>query len=114
MANQLPTAQLGTTGISVYPAWVRHRPLAPGAKPIGPRKQRTRSTTRVLDKGINFIDTAFDYMYAEEWIGQSLNGRYRDFALATKCGCTATRPEANNSDHLWTRGNPSSQYRCES
>ena len=104
MANQLPTAQLGATGISVTRL---------GFGTALWRPERTHWTAEaahslfnaVLDKGINFIDTAFDYMYAEEWIGQSLNGRYRDFALATKCGCTATRPEANNSDHLWTRGN---------
>ena len=29
--------------------------------------------------GHNFIDTAYDYQFAEEWIGRSLKPRYGEF-----------------------------------
>jgi len=40
-----------------------------------------------LDSGINFFDTAYDYVHSEEWIGKTITDRYEDFYLATKCGC---------------------------
>ena len=104
MDNGLPTRQLGETGIAVTrlgfgtALWRAERTYwtEPAAHAV---------YNAALDAGINFIDTAFDYVCAEEWIGSGLGGRYGEFALATKCGCTRTRPEQNNSDHLWTRAN---------
>lgn len=104
MSTRLPTATLGRTGIEVtrlgygtalWRADRSHWTEAAAAKLYN----------EVLDLGINFIDTAYDYVYAEEWISGSLADRYEEFRLATKCGCTDTRPEANSSDHLWTREN---------
>jgi aryl-alcohol dehydrogenase-like predicted oxidoreductase len=41
---------------------------------------------RVLDLGINLIDTAPAYMLSEERIGKLLKPRRKEFYLATKCG----------------------------
>ena len=71
----------------------------------GTIKQRTGSLNEVLEAGINFIDTAYDYVDAERRIGAFIGHRYGEFSLATKCGCTDTRPTENNSDHVWTRDN---------
>ncbi len=104
MTTQLPTAILGRTGIEVTR-------LGFGTALWSP--QRTHWTeesaanlyNEVLDQGINFIDTAYDYAFAEDWIGRNLSDRYKEFRLATKCGCTDTRPDNNSSDHVWTRDN---------
>ena len=42
----------------------------------------------VLDAGINFIDTAWDYGLSEEFIGKFISHRRSEYVLATKCGCT--------------------------
>jgi aryl-alcohol dehydrogenase-like predicted oxidoreductase len=42
---------------------------------------------RVLDRGINFIDTSPDYGESEEAIGRGIGHRRDEFLLATKCGC---------------------------
>jgi aryl-alcohol dehydrogenase-like predicted oxidoreductase len=60
----------------------------------------------VLDAGINFIDTAYDYGLSEEYIGKYLSHRRNEYFLATKCGCTVV--EAGDHDetpHVWTRDN---------
>ncbi len=41
---------------------------------------------RVLELGINLIDTAPAYMLSEERIGKLLKGRRKEFYLVTKCG----------------------------
>jgi len=51
---------------------------------------------RVLDAGINFIDTAPDYGVSEERIGRFIGSRRHEFYLATKCGCAYTQHE----DHI--------------
>ena len=102
--TSLPTTKLGNTGIEVTR-------LGFGAALHHPDKPYWNDQTAeplhhaVLDAGINFIDTAYDYVDSERRIGDFLAGRYGDFTLATKCGCTDTRPNDNNSDHLWTRDN---------
>ena len=92
MSDGLPTAILGRTGIEVTrlgfgtALWRpdRHHWTEQAASVL---------YNEVLDCGINFIDTAYDYMYAEDWIGRSLIDRYDEFRLATKCGCTDTQPD---------------------
>lgn len=51
---------------------------------------------RVLDAGINFLDTAPDYGAAEARIGEAISHRRSEFILATKCGCTPKQ----HDDHL--------------
>ena len=104
MPAELPTAILGRTGLEVTRLGFGTALWRPD-KPHWTEGQAKRLLNAVLDMGINFIDTAYDYVNAEEWIGRFLGTRYPEFHLATKCGCTDTRPTANNSDHVWTREN---------
>ncbi len=89
----LPTSTLGRTGIEVTR-------LGYGA---GHRKHMTEAQNqamirRVVDSGINFIDTANDYGNSEEMIGLALSGPQPGVTIATKCGCSP-------SGHIWTRDN---------
>ncbi len=59
-------------------------------------EQADRFLNRVLDIGINFIDTSPDYGISEKRIGQYISSRRSEFYLATKCGCAYTQHE----DHL--------------
>lgn len=67
-------------------------------------EQAGRMLNRVLDSGINFIDTANVYGRAEDYIGQFISQRRSEYYLATKCGCQLV----NMGDHdetprNWTR-----------
>ena len=104
MGNDLPTAELGQTGMRVSRLGFGTA-LWRSERPYWTEESAHAVYKAALDAGIDFIDTAFDYAFAEEWIGSGLGNRYGEFALATKCGCTNTRPTQNNSDHLWTREN---------
>ena len=60
----------------------------------------------VLDSGINFIDTAYDYGLSEEYIGRYISGRRSEYYLATKCGCTVVdKGDHDDTPHVWTREN---------
>jgi len=110
VTRALPTAVLGRTGLDVTR-------LSFGAMEIrGSRIWGGRAVTdqqaetilnAVLDEGINFIDTANDYGRSEEFIGKYISHRHNEFYLATKCGCTVVRRDANTDDtpHVWTRDN---------
>ena len=104
MDTTLPTATLGRTGLEVTrlgfgcALW---RPDRPDWTP----EQAQTVWGAALDAGINLFDTAYDYVFSEEWIGSTIQSRYDEFYLATKCGCTDTRPTSNSSDHEWTRDN---------
>ena len=59
---------------------------------------------RVLDVGINFIDTSPDYGASEERIGRFISSRRDEFYLATKCGCVFTQQEDHlELDHIWEK-----------
>ena len=65
-----------------------------------------RSLHAVLDAGINFIDTAYDYGRSEDYIGRFISGRRSEFYLATKCGCTVVDAgDHDETPHLWSREN---------
>lgn len=58
---------------------------------------------RVLDAGLNFIDTAPDYGQSEERIGRFISWRRKEFYLATKCGCVYTQHADHlDIDHVWS------------
>lgn len=60
----------------------------------------------VLDSGINFIDTAYDYGRSEELIGKFISDRRSEYYLATKCGCTVVdKGDHDETPHVWTREN---------
>ena len=59
---------------------------------------------RLLDAGVNLIDTAPDYGYSEQRIGKVVGHRRNEFYLATKCGCNIPRDDnADEPPHIWTR-----------
>lgn len=59
---------------------------------------------RVLDAGINFIDTAPDYGVAEARIGRFIGSRRAEYYLATKCGCAYVQhPDHIEIDHVWEK-----------
>jgi len=59
---------------------------------------------RVLDLGINFIDTAPDYGIAEERIGRFIGSRRDEFFLATKCGCRPVQHDDHlEINHVWNK-----------
>ena len=104
MGNELPTVNLGETGIMVSRLGFGSS-LWRSERDYWTEEAAHDVFNAALDAGINFIDSAFDYAFAEEWIGSGLAGRHAEFALATKCGCTDNMPTQNFSDHLWTRDN---------
>lgn len=60
----------------------------------------------VLDAGINFIDTSYDYGRSEEYIGKFISHRRHEYILATKCGCTfVNKGDFDETPHVWTREN---------
>ncbi|MBL9120693.1 MAG: aldo/keto reductase [Phycisphaerae bacterium] len=77
----------GTTGLSVSP-------VAFGSAPVGllasERESAGRLMNRLLDEGVNVVDTAAAYMGAEETIGATLGGRRDEFILVSKCGADST------------------------
>ncbi len=104
MSSPLPTAILGRTGLEVTRLGFGTSLVLP-EKPYWTEEAAAELYHQVLDLGMNFVDTAYDYIFAEEWLGRILRPRYDQFHLATKCGCTDSRPAQNASNHLWTRDN---------
>ena len=104
MSQRLPTAILGRTGIEVTRLGFGTALWRPD-RHHWTEEAASELYNEVLDHGINFIDTAYDYMFAEDWIGRNISDRYDEFHLATKCGCTDTQPDRNSSLHSWTGSN---------
>ncbi len=92
MAQLLPTAIMGRTGLEVTRLGygTAHRRSMTD-------KQSETIHNAVLDAGINFIDTSDDYGNAEELIGKYIAHRRSEFYLATKCGSSKS-----GSGHDWT------------
>ena len=104
MTTPLPTAILGRTGLEVTRLGFGTALYSPNKPPFTGGRADTLMNA-VLDSGINFIDTSYDYVNSEDQIGQYLSHRESEFYLATKCGCTDNWPDRNNSPHVWTREN---------
>src|SRR5499425_403939 len=63
---------------------------------------------KVLDSGINYIDTSIDYGLSEERIGRYISHRRAEYYLASKCGCLVGAPPARRGQrgaHVFTRDN---------
>ena len=101
-SQPLPKAVLGRTGLEVtrlgYGAAFRKRIS---------EEHADRLLNEVIDAGLNFLDTANDYLDSEVRIGRALSHRYGEIHLSTKCGCTERREphHVNGSIHEWTRDN---------
>lgn len=97
---------LGRTGLEVtilgYGAMEIRGPRVWGGRPIT-NDQAEVILNAVLDAGINFIDTSYDYGRSEEFIGRFLKDRRGEYYLATKCGCVMTDTgEKDEITHVWT------------
>ena len=105
----MQTRTLGRTGLEVtrlgYGAMeLRGRRIWEG-RPITSRQAGT-ILNAVLDGGINFIDTSYDYGLSEEFIGEFIAHRRDEYYLATKCGCTVVyKGPRDETPHVWTGAN---------
>ena len=111
MANvTIPKTKLGRTGLEVtklgYGAMEVRGTRIWGGRAVQDSEAES-ILNAVVDAGITFIDTANDYGKSEEYIGRYLSHRRSEFVLATKCGCTVVRKDANTDEtpHVWTRDN---------
>lgn len=97
--HSLPRRILGRTGLEVtqlgYGSMGLRGPRTWGVRVVSDA-DADRMLNRVLDAGVNFLDTAPDYGVSEERIGRFIGPRRNEFILATKCGCAYTQ----HSDHL--------------
>src|SRR3954447_16283840 len=59
---------------------------APKARAIS-ESDALRFINRVVDLGINYIDTSIDYGLSEQLIGKALQHRRAEIILASKCAC---------------------------
>lgn len=82
------TRQLGKTGMAVSRLGYGAMELAgaPRARDLS-EKDAVRLINSILDQGINYVDTSIDYGWSEKLIGIALQGRRKDYYLASKCGC---------------------------
>ena len=76
-----------------------------GAIPFEERDEPTAIAfiNRIVDSGINYIDTSIDYGRSERLIGESIAGRRSEYFLASKCGCVPGAPIG--TEHLHTAAN---------
>jgi aryl-alcohol dehydrogenase-like predicted oxidoreductase len=94
----METRRFGTTGLQVTTLGYGAMAL----RNVEP-EQADWLLNRLLDAGVNFIDTAPDYGHSEDMIGKFIANRRDEYFLATKCGCNVPReggPDAPN--HIWT------------
>ncbi len=80
---------------------------APRARDITEAQAET-ILNKVLDAGINYIDTSIDYGLSEERIGRYISHRRAEYYLASKCGCLVGAPPAPRGQrgaHVFTRDN---------
>jgi aryl-alcohol dehydrogenase-like predicted oxidoreductase len=101
--------QLGRTGLEVTALGYGAMELrgAPRARDITDAQAET-ILNKVLDAGINYIDTSIDYGLSEERIGRYISHRRSEYYLTSKCGCLVGAPPAprgQRNAHVFTRDN---------
>lgn len=101
----LPRRTLGRTGFEVtqlgYGSMGLRGPRTWGIRVVA-EEEADRFLNRILDCGINFIDTSPDYGLCEERIGRAIGSRRSEYVLATKCGCVYTQHDDHlEIDHHW-------------
>ena len=105
--NGIPTALFGRTRIEVTRLGFGAMELAGFHGPVRP-EDADALLHRVLDAGINFIDTSPDYGSSEELIGRGVAQRRDEFFLASKCGCPVSVPQETREGrpvHVFTPEN---------
>ena len=103
--HMLPKRTLGQTDLKVtqlgYGSMGLRGPRTWGVRVVDDAAAE-QFLNRVLDVGINLIDTSPDYGVSEERIGQFIASRRNEYVLATKCGCVYTQHEDHlEIDHQW-------------
>ena len=96
----------GTAGHD-FGLWSDGTTGAPRARDITEEQAET-ILNKVLDAGINYIDTSIDYGLSEERIGRYISHRRAEYYLASKCGCLVGAPPAprgQRGPHVFTRDN---------
>ena len=101
--------ELGRTGLQVTTLGYGAMELrgAPRARDITEEQAET-ILNKVLDAGVNYIDTSIDYGLSEERIGRYISHRRAEYYLASKCGCLVGAPPAPRGQrgaHVFTRDN---------
>ena len=100
--------ELGRTGLQVTTLGYGAMELrgAPRARDITEAQAET-ILNKVLDAGINYIDTSIDYGLSEERIGRYISHRRSEYYLASKCGCLVGAPAVRGQRnlHVFTRDN---------
>jgi len=100
--------ELGRTGLQVTTLGYGAMELrgAPRARDIT-EAQAEIILNKVLDAGINYIDTSIDYGLSEERIGRYISHRRAEYYLASKCGCLVGAPPTprQRGQHVFTRDN---------
>jgi aryl-alcohol dehydrogenase-like predicted oxidoreductase len=101
--------ELGRTGLQVTALGYGAMELrgAPRGRDITEEQAET-ILNKVLDSGINYIDTSIDYGLSEERIGRHISHRRAEYYLASKCGCLVGAPPAPRGQrgaHVFTRDN---------
>src|SRR6516164_6447776 len=87
--------ELGRTGLQVTALGYGAMELrgAPRGRDISETQAET-ILNKVLEAGINYIDTSIDYGVSEERIGRYIGHRRAEYYLASKCGCLVGAPPA--------------------
>jgi aryl-alcohol dehydrogenase-like predicted oxidoreductase len=109
MGMAVAKRELGRTGLKVTTLGYGAMELrgAPSARDITEAQAET-ILNKVLDAGINYIDTSIDYGPSEERIGRYISRRRAEYYLASKCGCLVgapPTPRGQRGQHVFTRGN---------
>src|SRR3954451_24128172 len=67
---------------------------APAAYLAAERQRTVSMLNKLLDAGMNVIDTAASYPGSERFIGENLSHRRKDFVLISKCGSKIPESDA--------------------
>ena len=89
--------ELGRTGFTSHDLRLRNGAMELRGAPRGrdiTEEQAETILNKVLDSGINYIDTSIDYGLSEERIGRYISHRRAEYHLASKCGCLVGAPPA--------------------
>lgn len=87
-AGAIPRRQLGKTGLEVSIFGLGSAPLGNDAVS---QQETSRIVDRLIDHGVNYIDTAPIYKMAERKLGVALKGKRDKFVLVTKVEATSRR-----------------------
>jgi aryl-alcohol dehydrogenase-like predicted oxidoreductase len=81
----------GKTGLQVSPLGFGGAPAAY----LGVERQRTiQVINKLLDAGVNVLDTAASYPGSEQFIGENFSSRRKDYVLVSKCGSKIPESDA--------------------